>query len=385
MAESEDNSDAIKIVLTCLIFLFAMCGILTPRLFNPFGKKLSYANLIACGVIISAALVHLLSDASQTLYNAPLPKTNNGKPYPWSYFICGISFICLFSFERLLIHQLLHNHHHHGHKHKHTHSHQIPDHHHTEKRLKKITKSNPVCNEIVTIEHNDEHKEKHSESSSLINNEAHHDHHHGEMKEHTQDILSLLNDKNYFSAIVLLFGLGMHSILSGLAIGSTDNNSQIMALGIAVLSHKYLASFALGCPLYKSVKSIKLTLFIAIFFSLLTPIGIIIGCLMNNSIQKNPWISDIFICIASGTFLYVSICEIIIPEFSEEKKIEKKIYQSFSTINYNKNTIKHKEECMDKSCDTNNCKPKQNDHDDIKKILCVFIGFGIMSFLALYI
>ena len=68
----------LKIALTILIFLFGVFGILTPRLFNPFGSKISYANLIACGVIISAALVHLLSNASQNLLIAPLPKSDGG-------------------------------------------------------------------------------------------------------------------------------------------------------------------------------------------------------------------------------------------------------------------------------------------------------------------
>ena len=65
IAEASTNDKKIteaKITLTILIFIFGMSGVLTPRLFNPFGRKISYLNLIACGVITSTALIHLLSD-----------------------------------------------------------------------------------------------------------------------------------------------------------------------------------------------------------------------------------------------------------------------------------------------------------------------------------
>eukprot|EP01083_Nonionella_stella_P024941 68689_1 len=360
----------IKTILIILIFLFAIIGVLTPRLFDPFGAKISYANLVACGVIISAALVHLLSEASIRLYSAPLPTSSGGNPYPWAYLICGLSFILLFFFERLLIHQLLHHHHHHGHQHKHDTSindggaedHTDHHHHHNHHHHEHVHKV-----ELETELH---------ESASLIDH--HHDHHHGVVPEHANDMFILLNQKNYFTAIVLLFGLGIHSILSGIALGASALNSQTLAMGIAILSHKYLASFALGCPLFKSLKSLKITILIAIFFSLLTPVGIITGMLLMRTFGDNDWISDLFICVAAGTFLYVSICEIMIPEFSEDKTIEKKIYKSLSNMNSSN-------ACVDDACEPDHCKPKQEDNDDARKMLCVLCGFGIMSLLAVWL
>ena len=159
-----DDTTVSKIVLTILIFLFGMSGVLTPRLFDPFSTKISYLNLTACGVIISAALVHLLSDASETLYNAPLPKISENHPYPWSYFICGLSFILLFSFERVLIHQLLHHHHHHGHKHKrkHKHKHNHHDHHHNHDHTPThdTLDSNHVIHDEDEHQYEDEHEYK---------------------------------------------------------------------------------------------------------------------------------------------------------------------------------------------------------------------------------
>ena len=72
------EGDSLKLTLSVFIFLFGVSGVLTPRLFDPFGSKITYSNLVSCGVIISAALVHLLNDATTTLNAAPLPKVSGG-------------------------------------------------------------------------------------------------------------------------------------------------------------------------------------------------------------------------------------------------------------------------------------------------------------------
>ena len=68
----------LKLALSILILVSGICGVLTPRLFDPFGAKLSYANLVSCGIVLSAGLVHLLGDASESLRSAPLPTTHEG-------------------------------------------------------------------------------------------------------------------------------------------------------------------------------------------------------------------------------------------------------------------------------------------------------------------
>ncbi len=195
-------------------------------------------------------------------------------------------------------------------------------------------------------------------------------------------------------------GLGIHSVLSGVALGSSADDAEAVSLGVAILSHKYLASFAVGVPLNKSVISLRVAMGIALCFSMLTPIGILVGFLLQSSFAAKPWISDIFICVAAGTFLYVSICEIMIPEFrytltlslsrsltlshfdavllSEDKKIERKLYQSMKAQSVTSS------DCSEQ-CDSKHCRPKQEDHDELKKMASVLIGFAVMSALAMWL
>ena len=321
----------LKIALTVFIFIFGASGLLTPRLFNPFGDTLSYANLVSAGVILSAAMVHLLSDASS--------KLSQYETYPWAFVIAGLSFLALFAFERFLVHVFLHKTHHH--------------HHHGD---------------------HDGNDKQETGSTADINTKLniHHDHHHGDSERNALDTFELMQEKMYFSAIILFCGLGLHSILAGLALGSSLQNEEIIVLGIAILSHKFLAAFAIGCSLYKSRvgKSLKKSVFIATSFGLLTPSGIIIGLCIQNEIDT--FISNIFVSIAAGALLYTSIIEILMHEFSEEKVNETKMQKSYQSINQ-------------EIYGANKCDAKWNDYKDAIKICCVFIGFGIMSLLALWL
>jgi len=336
MSESQ-QSWLLKVGLMVCIFTFGCCGILTPRCFDPFGDSLSYANLVSCGVIISAALVHLLSDASKGAIS---------ESYPWSYFICGLSFISLFAFERLLIHTFLHKKHH-----------------------------RPSAMPMERTSLNQHHVPM---AGSL-----HVDHHHGEHAKHAMDTFELMQQKHYLSGLILFCGLGLHSVLAGLALGSSTVDKTVIALGIAILSHKYLAAFAIGCSLLKSAISLQKTMVFAALFGMLTPIGIMVGLCIESRVDELA--SNVLICIAAGALLYAAVCEVMIPEFSEERKRERQICRDYgATHGAGRDDLYEKENKI--MCQSNlNCAAKREDYKDALKLVCVFTGFGVMSTLALWV
>ncbi len=93
--------ETLKISLIVIIFFSGIFGVLSPRLFKPFGSRLSYASLLSSGVLLAASLVHLLGDAA------------DGDAFPCAYFVCGASFYFLYFFERFVIHALAHHDHSH--------------------------------------------------------------------------------------------------------------------------------------------------------------------------------------------------------------------------------------------------------------------------------
>ena len=98
------NLTVFKAVMICIIFLSGLGGVMSPRLFRPYSSRLSYASLFSSGILMAAAIVHLLGDSAEGLSESPLPD------FPWAYFFCGTSFYLLYFFERWIIHLIAHNH-----------------------------------------------------------------------------------------------------------------------------------------------------------------------------------------------------------------------------------------------------------------------------------
>merc|ERR1712032_645494 len=82
----------------------------------------------------------------------------------------------------------------------------------------------------------------------------------------------------------------------------------------AILAHKGLAAFALGSALRQSGSFSKgwIAAF-ALFFATCTPLGVTIGMLVSHTF--NPGTVAFCTAIAAGTFLQVSIMEIIPTAF----------------------------------------------------------------------
>ena len=207
-------------------------------------------------------------------------------------------------------------------------------------------------------------------------------------EDHGQDLLFLMKRKNHLAGFVLLLGLGLHSFLAGIGFGASIDLTQAVSLSIAILAHKYLAAFTLGCPFYKSGVPFKQHLIIGICFGSITPFGIAIGWALENSLES--WVSDIFISIASGTFIYVAIIEILVPEFGDNKKNEKLIVKTDRKVeelnlgdtvgrktlagitqNVRYDVIKNEEDRFVRL--------------ELMKGLSVFSGFMAMSLLALWV
>ena len=86
----------------------------------------------------------------------------------------------------------------------------------------------------------------------------------------------------------------------------------------------------LGVPLYKSQQSLCFSVIIATVFGSFTPLGIALGWILENALSG--WITDLLVCIAAGTFMYVSIVEVLIPEFSSEKHMETQVLKENERI-----------------------------------------------------
>lgn len=114
-----------------------------------------------------------------------------------------------------------------------------------------------------------------------------------------------------FNPYLLFLILSLHSIIAGLALGLENSILTAIAIFFALFAHKGSAAFALGTTLKTRYWNT-----IAIF-SCMTPLGIILGT-FGTQLQNALVFEAAFDGLAAGTFLYISLLDII-PEVKAKK------------------------------------------------------------------
>jgi len=122
-------------------------------------------------------------------------------------------------------------------------------------------------------------------------------------------------------SFLVFFALCFHSVMEGLGMGSAEQGGLLLPVMLAILAHKGLAAFALGCSLTQSdLPEWKFWAFVGIFASG-TPLGCLAGMLSTrmSSVVAQSTASGVCIALSSGTFLQVSSMELLPRAFAEER------------------------------------------------------------------
>jgi zinc transporter ZupT len=115
-------------------------------------------------------------------------------------------------------------------------------------------------------------------------------------------------------------GIGFHSLLDGVAIGAGNVLNLSMVILLAVTIHKFPAALALSSILVKGGEYSRQKILMSMFiFALATPIGALIS--MNVMGGLNPYPIGFALGISAGTFLYISIGDLLptVHEVDEKK------------------------------------------------------------------
>lgn len=120
-------------------------------------------------------------------------------------------------------------------------------------------------------------------------------------------------------SITALVGLSIHSIIEGmgLAVG-TQFESLGSVIFISILAHKTTAAFSLASLFLLAKYSIKKRMWLLILFSLMTPLG----ALLFSKFLINPDVHVLapLLGLTTGTFLYVSVGELLPEVFHTKEK-----------------------------------------------------------------
>ncbi len=131
-----------------------------------------------------------------------------------------------------------------------------------------------------------------------------------------------LADKGHQFPYVLFFVLAIHSIIAGASLGLESGLLSSIAIFIAIIAHKGSAAFSLGVSLVQQQITKKRIRISILFFSVMTPLGILLGSLFA-SLEGNSTavLSEaIFDSLAAGTFIYIAVMDIIDEVFESRDK-----------------------------------------------------------------
>ena len=124
--------------------------------------------------------------------------------------------------------------------------------------------------------------------------------------------------KKKMSGYIMLLALSIHGMFECLALGIQSESKNTLFLFIALMIHKWAEAFSLGVFFIKGKLEKRHYLSLISLFSFIGPAGVLLGILLSKTTSEN--VEGVFLCISTGTFLYVACSEVIVEEFSNPNK-----------------------------------------------------------------
>lgn len=211
-----------------------------------------------------------------------------------------------------------HHHHQHDNNMNHLHIQDMPAIHLDPISASKAASSSSISKRFISSQPASPDR-RHNHASHEL--QSHHEHE--GVHEHDHGAHSILTQTSKAVAAALFAAFSTHSTMEGLGLGVADGSSA-HTVAMAILGHKVLEGFALGSTLANSASK-RVLLIYASLFSLMTPLGILLGAWIsmlssndgNNSSVGKGALSGIAMGVASGTFAYVSFYEVIPRAFRQ--------------------------------------------------------------------
>lgn len=175
----------------------------------------------------------------------------------------------------------------------------------TFRKIKSVDLCHPDSHEHASFEHSDAHSHG-AELGENCDDSHEHDIHVHNIEFH---------DESAITAFVLVLALSFHSIMAGLSLGLAEDWTEFSAVLLAIVSHKFITSFALGLRfLQQSQDGGKIptqTIVIQTVFCLMSPFGILLGIFVNDAYATSESVFPA-VCkaLSAGCFLYVAIITI---------------------------------------------------------------------------
>lgn len=133
-----------------------------------------------------------------------------------------------------------------------------------------------------------------------------------------EDVGSLAKERIFYPFILCLV-LSVHSIITGISLGLEATLVSATAIFIAIIAHKGAAAFSLGVSLKENDFPRLRHVLIIGFFAAMTPLGLGLGTAFSKTLSSNAsaGFEALFDALATGTFLYIAVVDIMEEVFKK--------------------------------------------------------------------
>ncbi|KAJ1957509.1 hypothetical protein IWQ62_005070 [Dispira parvispora] len=311
----QDDCDALEegsydvpkhIFAIILVLIVSALGAATPVLGVRFPwlrippLALEIGKHFGTGVVLATGFIHLLPDALMNLTDPCLPEPI--REYPALTGVLTLVAALLFQLIEFLA-----NIYSAGHSHSHSHSHGP---------IHPVHSATPTLSAAVT---------QIDGVSMVPDEEKHRKNQHGATEEgsiaSTDEKNTPISASRRISTYMLEFGIALHSIFVGLALG-TSEGADFVTLLIALCFHQFFEGIALGSRIAElPYQSVWLPLGNAILVASTTPLGAVFGMGIRSVYRARSAhtliIQGVLNAISSGMLIYTSLVNLIAEEFAQ--------------------------------------------------------------------
>lgn len=132
-------------------------------------------------------------------------------------------------------------------------------------------------------------------------------------------------------ALIFICALSVHSFMEGLGT-SVKTGTGLMWYATGLLGHKWIEAFVVSVTMHTSNFSRYETLFLLVFYSILTPLGTVLGLVLMNSTYSTSWTAELLNGIACGSFFYIGFIEMLNSEFSHHFSLKKRDQRKIAAV-----------------------------------------------------
>ncbi|TKW26778.1 hypothetical protein SEVIR_3G213400v4 [Setaria viridis] len=120
-------------------------------------------------------------------------------------------------------------------------------------------------------------------------------------------------------AQVLELGIIVHSVIIGMSVGASESPSTIRPLVAALTFHQFFEGIGLGGCIVQAKFRLKSMLTMALFFSLTTPVGVVIGIGISSTYNENSpralIVEGVLNAAAAGILNYMALVDLLAEDF----------------------------------------------------------------------